>query len=365
MTGVDLVEVLGRTLPVVAFLLTITVVAEVADLAGVFDVAGHAAARVAGHRVLVLWLLLAALAVVVTALLSLDTTAVLLTPVALTVARQLRLPAAPFALTTLFLANTASLFLPVANLTNLLAMARFERLGTDHTDFVALALLPGTVAVIGTLLVVWVVHRRELRGGFVREAPAGGHDPVLLRLAAVTCLAIGPLFVLGVTPWVVSATAAAVLVLGVRFRAPFLLGRLSVPWVMGVIITVLFVAIQLLLDLGGEGALASLTGSGDGAGDLARVAAVGALASNAANNLPAFMALESVAGDSPRRLMALLIGTNVAPVVTPWGSLATILWLHRVRAAGVVIPVRTLVVQGLAVALVAGGGAVLALALTS
>ena len=188
MSGVDLVEVLGRTLPVIAFLLTITVVAEVADLAGVFDVAGHAAARVAGHRVVLLWLLLAGLAVLVTALLSLDTTAVLLTPVALTVARPLRLPAAPFALTTLFLANTASLFLPVANLTNLLAMSRFERLGTGHADYVAMAFLPGVAAVAGTLLVMWVVHRRELRGSFVREAPAGGHDPVLLRVAAATCV---------------------------------------------------------------------------------------------------------------------------------------------------------------------------------
>lgn len=362
MSGVDLVEVLGRTLPVIAFLLTITVVAEVADLAGVFDVAGHAAARVAGHRVVLLWLLLAGLAVLVTALLSLDTTAVLLTPVALTVARQLRLPAAPFALTTLFLANTASLFLPVANLTNLLAMSRFERLGTGHADYVAMAFLPGVAAVAGTLLVMWVVHRRELRGSFVREAPAGGHDPVLLRVAAATCVVIGPLFVLGVTPWVVSTAAATVLVLALRLRAPFLLRHVSVPWVMALVVTVVFLGVQVALDLGGSTVLASLVGDGQGAGDLARVAAVGAVAANAVNNLPAFIALESVAGDSPRRLMALLVGTNVAPIVTPWGSLATILWWHRVRAAGVVVRWRALVTQGAGVALVAGGAAVLALA---
>lgn len=365
MTAVDLVEVLGRTLPVVAFLLTITVVAEIADATGVFDVAGHAAARVAGHRVITLWLLLAGLAVLVTAFLSLDTTAVLLTPVALTVARQLRLPAAPFALTTLFLANTASLFLPVANLTNLLAMARFEELGTDHSDFIALALAPGVAAVAGTLLVGWLVHRRELRGTFVRTAPAGGHDPVLLRLTATVCLAIGPLFAVGVTPWIASSLAAGLLLLATQIRAPFLLRKVAPPWGMALAVTVLFLVIHVALDLGGESALTTLVGSGDAPGDLARVAVVGAVAANVVNNLPAFIALESIAADSPQRLMALLVGTNVAPVVTPWGSLATLLWLHRVRAAGVTIRVRAVIAQGLAVALVAGGGALLALVLVS
>ena len=365
MSGVDLLEVLGRTLPVVVFLLTITVVAEVADASGVFDVAGHAAARVAGHRVLALWLLLAGLAVLVTAFLSLDTTAVLLTPVALTVARQLGVPAAPFALTTLFLANTASLFLPVANLTNLLALARFEELGADHSDVTALALAPGCAAVAGTLLVGWLVHRRDLRGSFVRAAPTGGHDPLLLRLSGTVCLAIGPLFALGITPWAVSAAAAGGLVLATRLRAPHLLRTVSPPWGMALAVTALFVVIQVALDLGGESVLGALVGEGDGAGDLARLAAVGAVTSNGVNNLPAFIALESVAGDSPQRLMALLVGTNVAPVVTPWGSLATLLWLHRVRAAGLPIRLREVAAQGLAVALVAGGGAVLALTLVA
>ena len=67
MSGAELLEVVDRTLPIVVFLLTITVVAAAADAAGVFDVAGHTAARVAGLRVVLLWLLLAGLAIVVTA----------------------------------------------------------------------------------------------------------------------------------------------------------------------------------------------------------------------------------------------------------------------------------------------------------
>ena len=142
MTSADLVELVARVGPVLVFLLAITMVAEIADRAGVFDVAGHWAARAGRHRTLLLWLLFVLVAVACTVVLSLDTTAVLLTPVGLAVARQLDLSPVPFALSTLWLANTASLLLPVSNLTNLLALHRFEQLGLGHAGYVRLAALP-------------------------------------------------------------------------------------------------------------------------------------------------------------------------------------------------------------------------------
>jgi arsenical pump membrane protein len=56
------------------------------------------------------------------------------------------------------------------------------------------------------------------------------------------------------------------------------------------------------------------------------------------NNLPAYLALEPVAGTSPDRLLALLVGTNVGPLITLWASLATLLWRDRCRARGLRIP---------------------------
>ena len=60
------------------------------------------------------------------------------------------------------------------------------------------------------------------------------------------------------------------------------------------------------------------------------------MSANAINNLPAYLVLEPAAGD-PVALMALLIGVNLGPLVTPWASLATLLWHHRVTALGVEI----------------------------
>lgn len=54
-------------------------------------------------------------------------------------ARQLSIPPMPLALTLVWLANTASLLLPVSNLSNLLALHHFELLGLALHGYLALA----------------------------------------------------------------------------------------------------------------------------------------------------------------------------------------------------------------------------------
>ena len=362
MTGLELVALFERIGPVLVFLLAITVVAEIADAAGVFDVAGHWAARAGRHRTPVLWLLFVAVAVACTIVLSLDTTAVLLTPVGLAVARQLGISPAPFALTTLWLANTASLLLPVSNLTNLLALHQFERLGLGHSGYVRLAALPALGAVAGTVAVLFVLHRRELSGRYVPDAPPDPHDRVLLRAAAGVCLAIGPLFALGLNPAVVST--------GSR-RGPAAGGRAPRPgaccaasrspggwrWASRCCSWWSTSACGTACRRGWRRSPVAVPSPAD----LARLAALGAVAANTVNNLPAYLALESVARDDPQRLMALIVGVDVGPLVTPWVLLATLLWAQRCRAARVTIPAWSLAVQGLLCAAVAGSLALLPL----
>lgn len=80
------------------------------------------------------------------------------------------------------------------------------------------------------------------------------------------------------------------------------------------------------------------------------------------NNLPAYLALEPVA-DSPVRLAALLIGVGAGPLVTPWASLATLLWHERLRAVGVEVPWGRYVLAGLVAAPLIVAAAVVPLAL--
>lgn len=358
-------SVLGQVLPVAVFLVAITVTAEIAQLAGVFDVAAHGLARRARHRVLVLWLAFAALAVVCTVVLSLDTTAVLLTPVGLAVAQQTGIAPLPFALTTLWIANTGSLLLPVSNLTNLLAVHRFEDLGASHADYVRTAAAPALTAVVVTLLLIAVLHRRSLRGTYDVDPPAEPHDRVLLVVGSVVCVGIGPLFAVGVEPAAVALGSAAVLLATLAWRAPALLREISPPWLMAGA----FVLVSGLLRLAqGEGLLdwlAPLVGTGTRAVDLLHLSAGSAALANVVNNLPAYLLVEPAAADDARRLVAALVGVNAGALVTPWASLATLLWLQRCRSAGLRVPLLRLAGWGAVCATLCVASATLALALVS
>jgi arsenical pump membrane protein len=321
-----------RVAPILVFLLSITVVAELADEAGVFDSAASLASRRGGGSVLRLWLLLVGLAAACTVLLSLDTTAVLLTPVVLTVARHLGLRPWPFALATVWLANTASLLLPVSNLTNLLLV---DQLGWSVATYVGRMWLPALVALLVSVLLLLLLVRRSLAGRYEHPEPSEPHDVVLFRTAVVVCLLLGPAFVLGVPPWLVGCTAALVLAAVFARRAPGALRLGLVPWQLVLTTLGLFLVVGLLEQHGLTEWLTQVAGSGtDGLGAMLRTAFVGAAASNLVNNLPAYVALEPVAASSPDRLLALLLGTNLGPLITLWGSLATLLWRDRCRSGG-------------------------------
>ena len=327
-----------QVVPVAVFLLAITVTAEVAQLAGVFDVAAHRLARWARRRVVLLWLMFALLSVLSTVVMSLDTTAVLLTPVGLAVAAQTGIPPLPFALTTLWIANTGSLLLPVSNLTNLLAVHRLEALGTGHAEYVRTAALPALAAVMTTLVLLAVLNRRALRGTYDVQPPLEPHDPVLLGVAGTVALTIGPLFAIGLEPAVVALASATVLVLTLAWREPARLREVRPPWLMAAALVVVagllrWAQVGGLLDW-----LAPLVGTGTSALDLLRVSGTAAVSANLVDNLPAYLLLEPSAADDARRLVALLVGVNTGALVTPWASLATLLWLQRCRAAGVRIP---------------------------
>ncbi len=113
-----------RLLPVVGFLAAVLVLAQLCDDEGLFRAAGAAMARATDGNTRRLLAKVFVIGAATTAVLSLDATVVLLTPVVLATTRALWVPARPHAYATAHLANTASLLLPVSNLTNLLAFTR-------------------------------------------------------------------------------------------------------------------------------------------------------------------------------------------------------------------------------------------------
>jgi len=330
----DAAAVALRVWPILLFVVAITVVTELAAEAGLFRVIAERAARHGLGRAWVLWIIVVGLAVLSTIFLSLDTTAVLLTPVVVLLARHVGVSPIPFALTTVWLANTASLLLPVSNLTNLLA--QHELGGMSPLAFAALMAAPAVVAIVIPCLVLFLVFRRNLLERFTPDESGPVEDRVLFVTSAVVVALLIPLLVSGLPVWLPAGVGAAVLLVlfAVRRRSVIRFGLL--PWKVVLLASGLFLVVEAGHSLGLDDLLAVVAGSGDDLAGLLRLSTTGALGSNLVDNLPAYLALEPVA-DSPRRIAALLIGTNAGPLITPWASLATLLWHDRLRALDVEI----------------------------
>ena len=324
--------VVTRGAPVLGFLVAITVLSELAERAGVFDFAAGICARRAAGSTARLFLLVAVLATLTTIGMSLDTTAVLLTPVVLTMTRSLRLPAAPFALLVVWLANTASLLLPVSNLTNLLAVQRED---LSALEFAGRMALPELVAVTITVAYLGFVFRRDLRGGYSEPEREKPTDPMLFRVCAAACLALAPGVLLGVTPWIIATPCALVAVVAFLIRDREAFSWALIPWRLLILVQGLFLVVAALASHGLTELISDLIGTS--VGQTVIVAAVG---SNAINNLPAYLAVESaIPGGHTTQLLGSLLGTNAGPLILMWGSLATLLWRERCRRFDVQIGV--------------------------
>jgi arsenical pump membrane protein len=225
------------------------------------------------------------------------------------------------------LANSASLLLPVSNLTNLLA---FAATGLSFLHFTGLMFAPWLVAVAVEFAVLRWLFRREL------AKPAG--EPVMTSppLPVVAVVVVGLVVVgfgvaslLGVSP--IWPAAIGVVVLAARqlvrrtTRVTDLVAAADLPFALFVLS--LAVVVLALLHNGVEQFLHTVLPDGDALPALLIIAGVSALLANLLNNLPATLALLpvlAVGGAGP--VLAMLIGVNVGPNLTYVGSLATLLW---------------------------------------
>jgi arsenical pump membrane protein len=322
--------------PVIGFLAAVLVLAQLCTDDGLFRFCGAWMARSSRGRPRRLLAQVFAVAAVTTAVLSLDATVVLLTPVVFATTARLRARARPHVYACTHLANSASLLLPVSNLTNLLA---FAVSGLSFGRFAALMVLPW-LAVVG---VEYVVFGRffdaDLAAGAQRadgESAAGQGMPVFtVVVVALTLAGFVVCSAAGVNPaW--AAFAGAVVLAGralARRRASLVqLGSSAdVPFLLFVLCLGIVVAAVVRHGLGHV--LGAVVPAGTSLPALLAVAALAAALANVINNLPAVLVLLPLAAPSGAgAILAVLLGTNVGPNLTYTGSLATLLWrrvLHQ------------------------------------
>jgi arsenical pump membrane protein len=326
--------------PTVGFLAAILILAHMCDRYGLFEAAGTWMATGSRGRPVALLALVFAVASTVTAVLSLDATVVLLTPVVFATVARLRIRAKPQVYACTHLANSASLLLPVSNLTNLLA---FSATGLTFVRFGETMALPW-LAAIG---VEWLVLRRFFAADLVGRGESNVATP---RTIPIFASAVVGLTLIGfvVTSIVHVDPVFAALAGAVILAVPALNSRRATVRDLGLALDVPFLAFVLALGLVVKTlslhGLASLAvhvfPTGSSFGSLLLIAVIAAILANLINNLPAVLLLLPVAapaGVGP--VLAVLIGVNTGPNLTYAGSLATLLWRRVLRKSGEELPI--------------------------
>jgi arsenical pump membrane protein len=317
-----------RLLPVVGFLAAVLALAQLCDDEGLFTAAGAAVARVCGERPGRLLAGVFVVAAVTTAVLSLDATVVLLTPVVFATAARVGARARPHVYACTHLANTASLLLPVSNLTNLLA---FTASGLSFTRFTGLMAAPWLIAIA----VEYLVFRRFFRADLDTVPQPATHPPrppvpvFPLTVLALTLAGFVLTSLLSVSPaWaaLAGATMLAARALG-QNRATVRAVLASTSPLFLVFVLALGVIVKGVLDNGLGRVLADVLPDGSTLPTLLAVTVLAAVLANLINNLPAVLALLPIAAASGAGpVLAVLIGVNIGPNITYVGSLATLLW---------------------------------------
>jgi len=270
----------------------------------------------------------------VTVVLSLDATVVLLTPVVIATAARLRVRPKPHVYACTHLSNTASLLLPVSNLTNLLA---FAASGLSFTRFAALMALPWVAAVAVEYAAFRWFFAADLAGAADVGAETERPEWPVFAVVVVVATLLGFLLTsaLGVNPaW---AAAAGAVVLGARTLAqrrttPAAVVRAAAIPFLGFVLA-LGIVVRAVLDNGLAAGLGQLVIDDTGLVTLLGVAAAAAVLANLVNNLPAVLVLLPLAAPAgPAAVLAVLLGVNIGPNLTYAGSLATLLWRRIVRA---------------------------------
>lgn len=302
-----------------------------------------------GHLMFVYALLLGAF---VSALFANDGAALILTPILLAKMRLLKLNAKTiiaFLLAGGFISDSASLPFVFSNLTNIVTANYFS---IGFVEYLSVMFVPFIVSVIVSIVVLWLVLKSDIPKTI---------DVNLLKNPDEV-LKSKPLFYMS---WLFLALLLVAYFIGDAYHLPISLFALgggllflalasymkasragltikNAPWQVVWFSIGLYIVVYGLKNAGLTDYLASILKDLAQHGDFVAIVATGfisAILSAVMNNMPTVMIMDIALADIPNSALAYanIIGCNLGPKMTPFGSLATLLWLHVLSQKGVKI----------------------------
>jgi arsenical pump membrane protein len=325
------------------FLIGMMLIAEIAREERLFDWLAAIATRMAKGSPLRLFALIYVVGTVVTAFLSNDATAVVLTPAVAASARTAKVKdPLPYLLICALIANAASFVFPISNPANLVI---YGGAMPPLLEWLPQYLLPSAASIVVTFVLLFLTQRRALRDPIAPDVPIP-HLPRGGRIAAIGIVATTIVLLtasaldwrLGL-PTALAGAATALAVVIREQKTPWKTLK-HISWSVLPLVAGLFVIVEALDRAGVIGMLRDqlhlLARHSVATAAWATGAAVG-IGSNLINNLPVgLIAGSTVQSDAlPQEVTrAMLIGVDVGPNLSVTGSLATILWLIALRRDG-------------------------------
>ena len=332
---------------VLLFFVGLTGAAAVAERSGLFEALAGASARLSGGSPKRLLVAVVAAGAIVAALLSNDAAALVLTPVVYVLVARFGLAPLPYVLACTFVADAASVALPVSNPVNVIVS---DRLGVSAASLVPVLLPAAVASVVALLGCLFVIYRRQLpaRAPLVPDSGSwASWTGVPRRLLAAFGVAVVAFGVASAMDLPLGPTMAAVwlLLLGAEWTSSHFGRPLEgVGWSLLVFVASMSVLVDGLSSAGITAWLAKLI-LGQVRDSPAAVMVVTAFASavgaNLVNNLPAaFVFADAVhsaglsAASAHAAAVGTIIGADLGPNLTPVGSVATLLWFVLLRQRG-------------------------------
>jgi arsenical pump membrane protein len=345
-------QVFLANLNVLLFFLGLMIISVVAEKAGFFDWCAQKALQVAGGKGPALLAVVFGLGTLLTAFFSNDATALILTPIVFSLVTRLKLNPLPYVFACAFIANTASMLLPVSNPVNLLAVEKF---GLTLGQYLKYLLIPSLLVIGLNIGLFMLIFRKSIFNISHEKAalPPIRIDRFFIAISAglgLTALGYVLVSIYGL-PLAYPALGGAIILLACAFgfrRMRVKQVYQGISWPIFLFIFALAVLVQGLKD---GGVIQIIT---DRLADLAShgplqalfsVTLGTALGSNLINNWSMMMVSVSSldilnaqgAGFSQSLVYGAIMGADLGPNIAILGSLSSMLWLSLLKKRGLEI----------------------------
>jgi len=288
----------------------------------------------------------------VSALFANDGAALILTPILLAKMRVLKLNAKTilaFLLAGGFISDSASLPFVFSNLTNIVT-ADFFHIG--FVEYFKTMFVPFVVSVIASILFLWLILRKDIPKevdiSLLKDADSVLKNKTLFKFSWVFLgllllgYIIGDIYHIPISFFALGGGVLFLAIASYFKSAKFWLTIKHAPWQVVWFSIGLYIVVYGLKNAGLTDELAKIIVHINSQNESFAVVATGfisAFLSAIMNNMPTIMIMDISVADIANPLLkyANIIGANLGPKMTPFGSLATLLWLHVLSQKGVKI----------------------------